>query len=61
MENKKDFTEYEIVVRGYNGANGNKIAVNVDGEIYMLKFPPKPTINKLISYTNSSYIRILND
>ena len=38
----------------YNGANGSKIAISYDGEIYMLKFPPsgygKPTE---LSYTNS--------
>lgn len=51
----KDFTNCKkILGRAYNGANGNKIAVDSDGEILMLKFPPsaaaKPTE---LSYTNS--------
>ena len=50
-----DFTNCPIVPgRAYNGANGSKIAVEYNGEIYMLKFPPsgerKPT---KLSYTNS--------
>lgn len=50
-----DFTNCRIIPgRAYNGANGSKIAVSYDGEIYMLKFPPsgegKPTE---LSYTNS--------
>lgn len=56
MENKFDFTNCEIdYTRAYTGANGNKIAVKVENKIYMLKFPPKPTKNKLISYTNSCF------
>lgn len=35
-----DFTNCPIVPgRAYNGANGNKIAVEYGGGIYMLKFP----------------------
>lgn len=50
-----DFTNCKIVPgRAYNGANGSKIAVEYNGEIYMLKFPPsgenRPTE---LSYTNS--------
>ncbi|MEI3525571.1 MAG: HipA domain-containing protein [Eubacteriales bacterium] len=50
-----DFTDCRrIPGRAYNGANGNKIAVEYNNEIYMLKFPPsgakKPTE---LSYTNS--------
>lgn len=50
-----DFTDCRIIPgRAYNGANGNKIAVNYEGTIYMIKFPPsaegKPTE---LSYTNS--------
>lgn len=50
-----DFTDCRIVPgRAYNGANGSKIAVEYNGDIYMLKFPPsgekKPTE---LSYTNS--------
>ena len=50
-----DFTNCTVIPgRAYNGANGSKIAIEYDGEIYMLKFPPsaegKPTE---LSYTNS--------
>ena len=50
-----DFTECRrIWGRAYNGANGKKIAVEYNGAVYMLKFPPlaanKPT---KLSYTNS--------
>ena len=50
-----DFTNCRILPgRAYNGANGNKIAVDYRGTAYMLKFPPsaerKPTE---LSYTNS--------
>ena len=50
-----DFTNCRIIPgRVYNGANGSKIAVEYNGEAYMLKFPPsgegKPTE---LSYTNS--------
>jgi len=56
MGNKIDFTSCKrIIGRAYNGANGKKIAVEYEGERYMLKFPPsgnkKPTG---LSYTNSS-------
>lgn len=50
-----DFTNCRRVPgRAYNGANGKKIAIEYNGEVYMLKFPPsgesKPTE---LSYTNS--------
>ena len=50
-----DFTQCKVIPgRAYNGANGSKIAVEYNGEAYMLKFPPsadrKPTD---LSYTNS--------
>lgn len=56
MANRIDFTNCKrIIGRAYNGANGKKIAVEHEGEKYMLKFPPsgnkKPTE---LSYTNSS-------
>ena len=49
-----DFTQCKIVPgRAYNGANGSKIAISYNDDIYMLKFPPsaagKPTE---LSYTN---------
>lgn len=39
--------------KAYGGANGNKINVLYDGTSYMLKFPPVPSKNKVMSYTNS--------
>lgn len=52
-----DFTNCRIVLsRAYNGANGSKIAVLYQSDVYMLKFPPsgegKPT---MLSYTNSCF------
>ncbi len=52
-----DFTDCKrIFNKAYNGANGKKIAIEYEGEQYMLKFPPsgkdKPTE---LSYTNSCY------
>lgn len=55
-----DFTSCEInKFKAYGGANGNKINIIYDNESYMLKFPPVPRRNKLISYSNgcvSEYI-----
>ena len=48
-----DFTDAIKKNKAYAGANGGKIAVMYNGEQYMLKFPPFPTINKEMSYTNS--------
>lgn len=39
-------------LRMYGGKNGNKIGIIFQGENYMLKFPPKPTKNPEMSYTN---------
>ena len=52
-----DFTTCpRVVARAYNGANGKKIAVMHDGNVWMLKFPPsaadRPTA---LSYTNSCF------
>lgn len=48
-----DFTSCEINrFRAYGGANGNKINILYDGRSYMLKFPPVPSRNKTMSYTN---------
>ena len=52
-----DFTACErLPGRAYNGANGKKIAVRFDGDVWLLKFPPstadKPTT---LSYSNSCY------
>jgi len=39
--------------KAYAGANGSKISVVYNGEQYMLKFPPHPTKNNKMSYSNS--------
>ena len=54
-----DFTKCEQLKRGYAGANGNKISVRYNGDIYMLKFPSGGKINVNMHYTNgciSEYI-----
>lgn len=48
-----DFTNMPMKNKTYAGANGSKISVIYDGEQYMLKFPPLPSINKEMSYSNS--------
>ena len=55
MNEAIDFTQCErLPGRAYNGANGKKIAVRYDGDVWLLKFPPsaadRPTA---LSYTNS--------
>lgn len=57
MQKKIDFTECKKVMsKAYNGANGKKIAVEYEGEQYMLKFPPSAkTKPNTLSYSNSCY------
>lgn len=47
-----DFTNLPRRKKTYTGANGSKIAVLYNGELYMLKFPVPPSRNKEMSYTN---------
>lgn len=48
-----DFTLCEVnKFRAYGGVNGNKINILYEGNSYMLKFPPVPSRNKVMSYTN---------
>lgn len=47
-----DFTQCEQLNRGYAGANGNKISVRYNDDIYMLKFPSGGRENKGMHYTN---------
>ena len=55
-----DFTNCPVNrFRAYGGANGNKINITYQGHSYMLKFPPKPSRNRDMSYSNgciSEYI-----
>ncbi|MGO5051002.1 HipA domain-containing protein [Lachnospiraceae bacterium LCP25S3_G4] len=56
-----DFTNCPVnKFKGYGGANGNKINIEYNGTSYMLKFPPVPTKNKVMSYTNSCICEYLN-
>ena len=54
-----DFTELQRRNKAYAGANGSKISVVYEGEQYMLKFPPFPTKNKEMSYSNSCFSEYL--
>ena len=47
-----DFTDLPRKNKTYAGANGSKISVMFNGELYMLKFPAVPSRNKDMSYTN---------
>ncbi len=47
-----DFTNLPVRNKTYAGANGSKISILYDNELYMLKFPAIPVINKQISYAN---------
>ena len=51
-----DFTKLPKRNKMYAGANGSKISVIYEGEQYMLKFPPLPTKNKDMSYSNSCFL-----
>lgn len=48
-----DFTDLPMRKKTYSGANGSKISVVYQDELYMLKFPAQPTKNPALSYTNS--------
>ncbi len=48
-----DFTGLPKKNKSYAGANGSKISVVYEGEQYMLKFPPHPSKNEKMSYSNS--------
>ncbi len=47
-----DFTNLPVRNKAYAGANGSKISVLYNDELYMLKFPAVPAINKAMSYAN---------
>ena len=47
-----DFTNLPVRNKTYAGANGSKISVLYNNELYMLKFPAVPAINKEKSYAN---------
>lgn len=47
-----DFTNLPIRNKTYTGANGSKISVMYNNELYMIKFPAVPKKNKDMSYAN---------
>jgi len=54
-----NFTNLPKRNKMYAGANGSKISVVYEGQQYMLKFPPLPTKNKNMSYSNSCFSEYL--
>ena len=55
MQDRIDFTNCKrIAGKAYNGANGKKIAVEYNGEEYMIKFPATVEVKPTgMSYTNN--------
>ena len=47
-----DFTNLPRRNKTYGGANGNKVSVIYDDQLYMLKFPGSARLNPEMSYTN---------
>ena len=47
-----DFTSLPRRNKSYAGANGSKIAVVYNDELYMLKFPGAARLNQEMSYAN---------
>ncbi|MDR1536904.1 MAG: HipA domain-containing protein [Clostridiales bacterium] len=51
-----DFTNDTVnILRNYGGANGPKKCIVHNGELYMLKMPPKASKNPEMSYANSCF------
>ena len=51
-----DFSNYPIVPKIYQGANGKKICINMNNHFYMLKFPSIPTRkDSELEYANSCF------
>lgn len=48
-----DFTLCSTKKKAYGGANGNKISIIYNDELYMLKLPAHSKLNSNLSYTNS--------
>lgn len=48
-----DFTNLPQRKKSYGGANGNKLSIILNGELYMLKLPSQATKNENLSYANS--------
>ena len=51
-----DFSSLKVnPFKMYGGGNGSKICLVIQGNDYMLKFPPSATLNKDVSYTNGCF------
>lgn len=48
-----DFSDFQRRQKLYGGANGNKISIIYDGQLYMLKFPSEADKNKDLKYSHS--------
>lgn len=49
-----DFTDFPTRRKAYGGANGSKLSIVIDDELWMLKLPSHATKNMNLSYSNSS-------
>ena len=49
-----NFTELPIRKKSYGGANGNKISIVINNDLYMMKLPSRALKNDHLSYSNSS-------
>ncbi len=49
-----NFNDYQLKKKTYSGANGNKISILIDNELYMLKMPQHANKNDNLSYSNSA-------
>jgi hypothetical protein len=56
-----DFTSLPIRKKSYGGANGNKISVVINNELYMLKLPSHAPKNPNLSYANSCVSEYLGE
>lgn len=48
-----NFTNFPIRKKAYGGANGNKLSLVYNDDLYMIKLPMHATKNPNLSYTNS--------
>lgn len=53
MNDMMDFTKLPTRKKSYGGANGNKICVIINDQLYMLKLPSHAPKNINLSYVNS--------
>lgn len=49
----ENFNKYDVKKKTYGGANGNKLSIVINDDIYMLKFPQRTNKKTELSYANS--------